>query len=204
MDVYGWYCGATGAVLGVRQLNLLDSRLESFCDMCVCRPRHGILARLKPVPVTKLSTRYGLHALRNSWNSGPIFPLLPLSSSYAHLSLQPGYQTWIPSTSLSLPLSSLPLVVASTSKVQAFDSHQEVCRSPMKNSSRTKCRGFACGGGKPGFWHVCEDCGKRFCPKCVHPCCKHACIPPEPPAGSSDDKSELRSNEPVDITRSEL
>ena len=172
--------------------------------MGVCRPRHGNQVRLKPVPVTKLSTRYVLHSLRNPWNSGPIFPPFLCPHPTSHLSLQPGYQTWIPSPSVSLPRPSLPLVVASTSKVQASGSHHDVCLSPMKNSSRAKCRGFACGGGKPGFWHVCEDCGKRFCPKCVRPRCKHACIPPEPPAGSSDDKSELRSNESVDITRSEL
>ena len=127
-----------------------------------------------------------------------VFILLPIC--HLNLDTKPGFCRLV---SL-FPRLSLPLVVASTSKVQAPGSHHDVFLSPMKNSSRAKCRGFACGGGKPGFWHVCADCGKRFCPKCVRPRCKHACIPSVPPAGSSDDKSELRPNESVDITRSEL
>ena len=74
----------------------------------------------------------------------------------------------------------------------------------MKNSSRAKCRGSYCGGGKPGFWHYCPICGKRFCPKCVRPRYRHACTSSLPSAVSHEDESEPRTSEPIAISRSEL
>ena len=122
-----------------------------------------------------------------------------------NLSLKPGYQTWILSPGLSLPpapslfCGCLYLYGSST-----LAPNNAVVSSPMKNSSRVKCRGSGCGGGKPGFWHVCSICGKRFCPKCVRPRYRHACMPSVPPAGPPDDESEPRTNESIVIPRSEL
>ena len=76
--------------------------------------------------------------------------------------------------------------------------------SSMKNTSRAKCRGFACGGGKPGFRHLCPDCGKRFCPKCVRPNSRHACLPTVPAADPPTEESDVLINRTSGITRSEL
>ena len=77
-------------------------------------------------------------------------------------------------------------------------------RSTMKNTSRVKCRGFACGGGKPGFWHLCPDCGKRFCPKCVRTSSRHACLPMVPADVPPSEESELLTNKTIGIARCEL
>ena len=69
-----------------------------------------------------------------------------------------------------------------------------------KNTSRTKCKGFACGGGKPRYKHICLECGKRFCPKCVLSSAWHKCsvIEPEPePSGDELDSSIVKNTRVV-------
>ena len=79
-----------------------------------------------------------------------------------------------------------------------------VVRTAMKNTSRTKCRGLACGGGKPGYKHLCLDCGKRFCPKCVWPSSRHACSSIAPAPEPSSGEQDSLSNKTACIARSEL
>ena len=145
------------------------------------------------------------HIVRFS-SSPPYLPSShPLVSSFPLTSA-----TWIPnldpfSSCLSIPLTLSflrPCLSKLGSSTQAVA--YAIVRLSMKNSSRAKCRGFACGGGKPGFWHVCSDCGKRFCPKCVRPRSRHACVPMVPPAEPPTDESDLRTNESTGISRSEL
>ena len=115
----------------------------------------------------------------------------------------PGYQAWKFSqfSYLVLPcFAFLPLKSGSSIHASAY----APVRSTMKNTSRVKCRGFACGGGKPGFRHLCPDCGKRFCPKCVRPNSRHACLPTVPAADPPAEESDALINRTSGITRSEL
>ena len=120
--------------------------------------------------------------------------------------------TWIPNLD-SFPLfppqvsyHALPfpafLLLKSGSSIHAFANAP--VRSTMKNTSRVKCRGFACGGGKPGFRHLCLDCGKRFCPKCVRPSSRHACLSMAPAAVPPTEDPDPPFKKPAGIARSEL
>ena len=131
----------------------------------------------------------------------------PFPSSFFLTSL-----TWIPNLD-SIPLfppqvsyHALPfpafLLLKSGSSIHAFANAP--VRSTMKNTSRVKCRGFACGGGKPGFRHLCPDCGKRFCPKCVRSSSRHACLPMVPADVTPSEESELLTNKTIGIARCEL
>ena len=46
-------------------------------------------------------------------------------------------------------------------------------RIAKKNTSRSKCKGHIRGGGRPGFKHLCVECGNRFCPECVKSSARH-------------------------------
>ena len=149
------------------------------------------------VPYPSLRLLASLPALLASFFPHPFFSL-PL----------PGYQTWMFSPIFppqgshhDLPSPAF-LLRKPGSSIHAFANTP--VRSTMKNTGRVKCRGFACGGGKPGFWHLCPDCGKRFCPKCVRTSSRHACLPMVPADVAPSEESELLTNKTIGIARCEL
>ena len=117
---------------------------------------------LPPFPYPLLRLLASLPALLASFS---LFPF----SFFLNLDTKPGCFPPLPSSSL-IPRSSFPRLpppLKSGSSTLAFANAP--VRWTMKNTSRVKCRGFACGGIKPGFRHLCPYCGKRLCPKCVVP-----------------------------------
>ena len=162
-------------------------------------------------PFTQKADRY--YAPSVSYPSLRLLASLPalLASFFPHpfFSLPlPGYQTWMfsplfpPQGSHHALPSPAFLLRKPGSSIHAFANTP--VRSTMKNTSRVKCRGFACGGGKPGFWHLCPDCGKRFCPKCVRSSSRHACLPMVPADVTPSEESELLTNKTIGIVRCEL
>ena len=116
------------------------------------------------------------------------------------LLIRPGYQFWICNLGQYLPPNNPPMLYGSSTVAP-----DKLCRPiAMKNSSRAKCRGSYCGSGKPGFWHQCLMCGKRFCPKCVRPLYRHACTSLLPSTDPNEGESEPIASEATAISRSEL
>ena len=151
---------------------------------------------LPPFPYPSLRLLASLPALLASFS-------LILFPYFLNLDTKPGFfPLFPPQVSFhALPFPAF-LLLKLGSSIHAFANAP--VRSTMKNTSRVKCRGFACGGGKPRFRHLCPDCGKRFCPKCVRPSSRHACLPMVPAAVPPSEESELLTNKTIGIARCEL
>ena len=106
--------------------------------------------------------------------------LCPLSSSRSFRStfLVPPFELWYSY------LSSLFVAYSFVTQgilITSVPYHNMPADRPVKkNSSRSNCKGFACGGGKLGFKHVCSKCKQWFCPKCVVFSERHKCLVIEP------------------------
>ena len=96
-----------------------------------------------------------------------------------------------PRATIPLPVLALccPFACHSKHLIRMPQYNMPADRHVKKNSSRSKCKGLACGGCKPGYKHLCFECGKWLCLKCVLSNARHKCLVIEPEPEPSRDES---------------